>query len=183
MILRIAHNRDSPAICEHGLPLGHGRFGVVGSLAMNIGLDRLEQRCNRGLVENDNVVDVPKRRDHLCTIGLVHNRSTTTLQPSNRLIVIDRDDQSVGLPRGILQVADMPDVEQIEATVCERVRQPLRSIARYALDQRIARQYDTHVGVAILPSYVLARLDTIASLSSAVDTVAVPRFITTSPPA
>ena len=51
VILRIADDGDAPAVAADGLALGHGVDGVVGPLAVHVGLQREQQRRHGRLRE------------------------------------------------------------------------------------------------------------------------------------
>ena len=110
--------------------------------------------------------------------------------------------EPVGLGGGALQVAHVADVQQVEAAVGERDRPPGRAIARDGVDELglpqtddpsagSGRQFDVAVPSSSLRRPflrpVLERRVVIARRrrrpAPARDTVAVPRFITTRPPA
>ena len=86
---------------------------------MHVGLEALEQPRHGRVREDDDVVDAAERGDEL---GAVRRRAAPAgpaLQRRHRLVVVDRDDQAVGLGRRALQVADVADVQQVEAAVGE----------------------------------------------------------------
>ena len=76
----------------------------------------------------DDVVDAAQRGDELGAIGGRHDRPARPLQRRDRRIVVDRDDEAIGFARGRLQVADVADVQQVEAAVGERDRAPGRAV-------------------------------------------------------
>ena len=69
VILGIADDGDAAAVAADGLALGHGVDGVVGPLAVHVGLQREQQRRDRRLGEDDDVVDAAQRGDELGAIG------------------------------------------------------------------------------------------------------------------
>ena len=170
--------------------LGHGVDGVVGALAVHVGQQR-EQRAHGRLGEDDDVVHAAQRRHELGAVGRRQDGPARALQRPHRRVVVDGDDQPVGLRRGALEIADVADVQQVEAAVGERDRAPRRAVARDRVDA--ARRVSESTPSVPAPVRLLRppasfrasprdRSST-ASRSSAAETVAVPRFITTSPPA
>ena len=101
-------------------PFRHGLDGVVGALAVHIGLDRLKHVPDRLATEDHHVVHAPDGRDELRAVERRHDRAAGSLQPVHRGIVIHGHDEAVGLSGGALQVAHVPDVEDVEAAVRER---------------------------------------------------------------
>ena len=120
MILRIADDGDAAAVAAHGLALGHGVDGVVGPLAVHVRPQREQQRRDGRLGKDDDVVDAAQRRDELGAIRRRQDRPARPLQRRRPIVVVDGDDEAVGLARGGLQVADVADVQQVEAAVGER---------------------------------------------------------------
>ncbi len=106
----------------HGLALGHRVRRVVGALAVHVGLEQPEQAVNIRVGEQHDVVHVFDRRHHFRAIGAAQNRAARSLQSLHRLIVVDGDDQPVGLRRGAGQIAHMADVHHVEAPVGKRNR-------------------------------------------------------------
>src|SRR5256885_16040237 len=56
MILGIAENRCAAAVTRDDVALGHGRYGVVGPLAVHVGPERREQRAYVRLGKNDDEI-------------------------------------------------------------------------------------------------------------------------------
>jgi hypothetical protein len=120
MILGVADDRDPAAIRLHNVALGDGLRCVIRPFAVHIRLEREQQRANGRLRKNDDQVDGTQRRYELGPVFGSENRPLLTLQGPHRLIVVDRDDQHIGfLCRG-LEIADVPDVQDVEAAVGER---------------------------------------------------------------
>ena len=120
VILRVADNRDTAAVAFDDVALGDRVERVVGALAVDVRLQRFEQRADGRLGKDDDVVDAAQRRDELGPIGGGQHRPPLPFQRPHRVVVIDRDDQSVCLGGGGLQIADVADVQQVEASVGER---------------------------------------------------------------
>ena len=120
MILRVADDRDAAAVGEHRLALGHGLGRVVGAFAVHVGLQQAQQPVHVGIGKQHDVVDALERRHHLGAIGRAQNRAAGTLQPTHRPIVVDRDDEPIGLRLRIGEIAHVPDVQDIETAVRKR---------------------------------------------------------------
>jgi hypothetical protein len=117
VVLRIAHDGDAAAVGAHGVAFGHGVGGVVGPLAVHVGLEQTEQPVDIRIREHDHVVDALDGRHHLGALGRREDRTPGPLEAGNRRVVVDRHDQAIGLGRRSLEVADVPDVEDVEAPV------------------------------------------------------------------
>ena len=185
MILRIADDGDTAAIGQHGLSLRDGVGRVVGALAMHVGLQQPKQAVYVRIGEQHDVIDVFERRDHLCAIGAAQDRPAGSLQRLYGIIVVDGDDQRVGLGRGTREIPHMTHVQDVETSVGKSNRASLSPFGENGLLEIALVQNPSHQ--VFIPSspfvFRLRRWVCIASRNSSGDTVAVPRFITTRPPA
>src|SRR5262245_9051195 len=166
--LRIADDGDRSARAAHRGSLGNRVRGVVGALGVYVGSDGGGQSVGGVLVEDDHVVDVGQGGQQLHTLDGRDEWSAGALETGYRGIGIHPDEQHVAQAPGGPKIADMADVEQVEASVGEDDSLAIRA---EPLGQR--------GGFARGHGALRAR----AWPSSAGDTVAVPRFITTMPPA
>ena len=120
------------------------------------------------------------------------NRPALAFQRFHRGIVVDGDDEHVGFLRGCLEVTYVADVQQVEAAVRERDRPARGPIGRD--EPRELLEGDDAAAIlcwhvrSLRPQRFRRTLRSgfslrIASRSSRAETVAVPRFMTTRPPA
>jgi hypothetical protein len=174
VVLRIADNRDAAAVGAYDVPLWHRVGRVVGALAVHVWLETLEQVCDRRPREHRHVVDAAQRRDELRACRGRQHRPAGPLERVHRVVVVDRDDEAIALRARALEIADVADVDDVEAAVRERDAPARASIGGHVLGE-LSLGDDRHS-----PG---PRLFITASDSSAELTVAVPRFMTTSPPA
>ena len=103
--------------------------------------------ADRRLGKDHDVVDAAQRGDELRAMLGGQNRPALPLQRLHRGIVVDRDDEQVGLLRGGLEIAHVADVQQVEAAVGERDRAAGRARRRDAVDERVAREDLTHAAL------------------------------------
>ena len=127
MILGIADDGDAASVGENCLALGNGFGGVVGPFAVNVRTQQLEQRRDRRLGKDGHVVHATQRGDQLRAIRGLQNRPARSLRCRHH-IVVDGNDEPIGLRRRSPQIPNVTDMQQIEASVCERDRTPLASI-------------------------------------------------------
>ena len=131
MILRIADDGDAAAVAAHGLALGHGLHGVVGPLAVDVRLQREQQRRRPSARERSR----RNRRRAAAATSSARSLSGRIGRPgpfsprtdASSLIATTSRSASA---RGSLQVADVADVQQIEAAVGEGDRAPGGAIGR-----------------------------------------------------
>ena len=111
---------------------------------MHIGLEQAQQRVDVELRKHDDVVHGPQRADELGPVGGGQDGTPRPLERPHRLVAVDGDDQPVGLRLGTLQVADVADVEHIEAAVGQRDRSPRLPFGRDRIEKRVACQNPRH---------------------------------------
>ena len=98
MILRIADDGGAAAVAAHRLALRHGFHGVVGALAVHVGLAAASSSgVTVGSGKIDDVVDAAQRGDELGAIRGRQDRPAGAFQRAPPTIVVDRDDQAIGL--------------------------------------------------------------------------------------
>ena len=122
MIIRIADVGDAAAVAADHVTLGDRVERVVGAFAVNVRTKRLEQRTNGRLWKDDHVVDEAERGDQFGAVGGSQNGPPLSFQRPDRRVVIDRNNQLVGFLRSSGEVANVADVQQVEAAVRKRHR-------------------------------------------------------------
>ena len=105
---------------------------------MHVGLERGEQRADRRFREDDDVIDAAEGGDELGAIGSRKDGSALPFQRADGVIVVDRDHQHVGFASCGLEIADVADVQQVEAAVGECDRAPRRALLGDASHQLVA---------------------------------------------
>src|SRR5688572_5708243 len=115
----------------------------------------MEQAIDSRVVEDHYVVNATQCPNEFRAGGLIQNRAALPFQPTCRAVGIDRHDQPIGLGARALKVANMADMQQVEAAVGES-HGPTRVAVCFDLSKEILFGHP------------------IASSSSAADTVAVP---------
>ena len=121
--LRIARDGDLGAHRLHRAALGHVLLGVVGALGVDVGAEARDQRVGAVLLEDDHRVHPAHRGDQLRPLRGGHHRAARALQPPHRGVGVEPDHERVAERAGGLEIADVADVEEIEAAVGEH--QPL----------------------------------------------------------
>jgi len=119
VVLRITDDDDPAAVGEHRVTLGHALRRVVGALGVNGGPDRRHERVGRVLVEHDDVVHRAQRREHLRALARRHHGAPRPFQPRHRRVAVDADEEHVAERAGGLEIADVADVQEVEAAVGE----------------------------------------------------------------
>ena len=94
-------------------------WAPVGALHQHVGLDRADQAVRRLLVEDDHAVDAGQRGEEFRALGLGNDGPAGPLVGAHGSVGVDADDQQLARPSRVLQVADVPGVQQVEYTVGE----------------------------------------------------------------
>src|SRR5215813_4194566 len=97
VVLPVPDDRDPAPIRACRVALGNGVQGVVGPLAMDVGLEAQEARHDVGLVEDEDMVDAAERRDDLGALEMREDRASLALEPARRRIRVDPHDEDLGL--------------------------------------------------------------------------------------
>src|SRR6185437_9630881 len=178
MLLGISDNRDANADECRFFALGNCVNGVVGALGVNTGTKVAQKSADVRLVENHDVIHGCKRGNQFGACLRGQNRTAGTFESADTRVGINRDDQEIAFPARALEIADMSRVQNIETAVREHDLLSVGAMLREARLQIGARKnFGTRVHAPAVAS------PRIAASSSARVTVAVPRFITTMPPA
>ncbi len=113
---------------------------VVGPLHQNVGLDQLDQRQGSFLIEQADVVDAFERPQHDRPLGFIVDRPIRSFaETTNAGVGVESDDEQISLISRLLQVADMPPVEDVEAAVGEDNRLSLLTMSTDFFDEDLAR--------------------------------------------
>ncbi len=145
MVLRISGNPDLTAVCEDLFSFGDGFFGVVGSFGVDIGLEDADDVRDVGLLKDDNVIDALEGRDKRDPVLESQNRAARTFEFSDRGVAVEGHDEDVTEFTSRIEVADVPDMQHVEAAV--------RQDDPFILDQRwqLSNVVEFHVRVTRCP--------------------------------
>ena len=69
------------------------------------------------LLEDDDVIDRSQSPEDLGALGGGHERTPAAFEPTHGRVPVQSDEEDVTEPARGFQIADMPDVEQIEAAI------------------------------------------------------------------
>src|SRR5436309_13739752 len=114
MILRIADDGHAPAVRPDDLTLRDRLYGVVRSLAVHVRPERADQPRWALFLKNGHVADTANRGDQFRPLSLTHHRPPLPFDRSDRSVVVDSHDQHVRLACGILQIANVTDMQNVE---------------------------------------------------------------------
>jgi len=181
MIFGVADDDDSAAAGFDFVSLGDAFFGVVGALGMKIGTDFADYCADIFFREDHDGIDVRQRSEDLGALVGWHRWPSLSLQSTHRGIGIDRDDELASEFASGVKIADVANVQYIEAAVGERYAIASGTPGRCEVLEFFARNdfWMTCTQCSRAAAGVLSS----ASSNSCWLTVAVPRFITTMPPA
>ena len=119
MVLGIADDSYADAEASGDSALGDGIGGVVGALGVDVGTQVVEELLDVGLAEKHDVIDSAESGDQRGSGGLWKNWAAGPFQGANAGIGIHGDDQEVAFAARAFEIADVPDVQGVEAAVGE----------------------------------------------------------------
>src|SRR5262249_35867984 len=171
-----------PSVAFHDLSF-RNRFGcVVSAFGVNVRLQLREKRGRGIFLEENGGVDTGERRDDLDPLGLWHDPAGAPLRPPDGVGEIDPDSEPVSLPAGRLEIANVARVKQVEGAVGENDLLSFLALLSGA-DKKLLESEDLFSRHEKPHHARRERSCAIASRSSSGVTVAVPIFMTTTPPA
>src|SRR6185436_2456914 len=176
VILGIAHDDGlDPQLPRHRA-FRDGLHGVVGPLRVDRGPKSAKERLHVRLVECDDPIHAAERGDDLHALVEGNVGALRPLEAARRSVGVESDEEPLAARSGPLQISHVPHVEQVEETVREDESAAERGIP---VELRHELASVSHLGAAHAGSGRGTGCARIAASSSARDTVAVPRFITT----
>lgn len=119
MIFRIADDFHAPSTFENSIALGDGIRGVIRSLRLNVRTDFANDRANVELGKNHDGVDRGEGSDNFSPLLFREHWASFAFKPKYRFIRINRDDEFGAQLLGCIQISNMPNMQQVECTVCE----------------------------------------------------------------
>ena len=75
------------------------------------------QRCL--LTEEDDRINGGKGSEHACAFAFGDDGSAGALEGTDRVVIIDGDDEAIAEAPSLLEQRDVADVEQVKAAICE----------------------------------------------------------------
>lgn len=103
----------------HDVATDDGLVGPIGALHQHVGLQVFYDGVRSLLVEDGHGIDAFERRKNLGTLVFGRNWAVSALVGTNRSVRVDGYDKNIPKRAGLLQIAHMPRMQEIEYTVCE----------------------------------------------------------------
>src|SRR5687767_15870715 len=129
MVLRVADDRDAPAVGQNTLALRYVLECVVCSFRVNVGTNSVDEVVDGRLVEYRNGVYEPKRRNDLRPLTGGHVRAAIPLQSANLFIGIYPHDKEAAEFLCPGKVPDVTRVNEIKAAVRKNNRHAVFAFA------------------------------------------------------
>jgi len=174
MVLGISDDPGLASEPSHHLALGHRLFRIVRALAVDVRPEPLENLRDVVGFEHEHDVDTLERSHELGSLLGGKDGPAGTLSPFGCPIPVHRHHEKVSLFARRAEIANVTDVDEVEVTV--RENDPPSMLPRLLDESFGPGKIDDSSRHGFRPC-------SIAPESSSRDTVAVPRFITTIPPA
>ena len=176
MVFRIAHNFHPAAAGLHNIAFRNGFGRVIGAFRVNVGPDQADQLANVRRIEDEHRVNVLERRQNFCALAFRDARTPVALERARTGVRIHGNQQFPAEAFRGLQIPNVADVQDVKAAVGESDLFTGHSPRPHTLAKLLqSNQFVLRAGQG-QPSIT-------ARSNSARVTVAVPRFITTIPPA
>src|SRR5579883_662660 len=119
VVFGIADDGDANAEAISDGAFGHGFGSVVGALDVDAGTKFLEEPFDVRLGEDDDVIDHAERGNEQRAGVFVEDGAAGTFQPADTGIGVHADHEDVSLLFGAREIADVADVQRVEAAVGE----------------------------------------------------------------
>ena len=117
MIFWIADDHDAPAAGFDFIAFRNAIFCVVGSLGVKVRPNLADDRANVLFRKDDDGIDIRKRGQNFCALIGGHNRPSLSLQTAHRIICVYGDHQLRADRMRRVQIADVPNVKDVETAV------------------------------------------------------------------
>ncbi len=141
---------DAPAALAHEVRSDDVGVAPVTSLHQHIGLDDVDELERRVLIEDRHEVDALERRQHFRALRLREDRSSGTLtEPADGCIAVDTDHETITEASRFAERADMPSMEDIEASVGEDDGSPRPALGGDGVADRRAIENLTHAATVL----------------------------------
>ena len=111
----------------HDVATNDGVVGPIGALHEHVGLQVFYDVVRSLLVEDGHGIDALERRKNLGTLMFGRDWAISALVRTNRSVRVDGYDQDIPERTGLLQIAHVPRMQEIEYTVREDHTTPGRS--------------------------------------------------------
>ena len=117
MVFRITDNGHANAEPCSRSALWNGFRGVVGTFRVDVGPQLFEESFYSGFRKQHYIIHRTKSRDQQCARVFIEDGAARSLQAADAQVIIDANDENVAFPPRAFQIADVADVQSIEATV------------------------------------------------------------------
>ena len=181
VVLGISDDLDSASALGDDVALRHAIGRVVGTFCLDIGAQLSNQGANVFFAEDDDGVHVGEGGQDLGAFFGGHDGTSFAFERTNGVVGIDGNDEASAKIFGSVEITDMAYVQEIKTSIGEC--DPTACAAPFG--DTLAKLIPTQNFCVRCGQWglVAGGAFSIACNSSCCETVAVPRFITTRPPA
>ena len=141
MIFRVTDDADSPAVGVYHVAFGDVLLCVVCAFGVDVGAKRQQEFGDGRLVEDYDVVNCAKGRDRLGSLALRDEGAALAFESVHLLVAVYADDEEVAEVASAFEVADVPDVQEVEAAIGEDDTRAVLARNRHARYQSVAFEY------------------------------------------
>ncbi len=179
MIFGITDNFHPATILANHVSFGNAVGRVVSTFGVDVRTNLADDGAHIGLGKNHYRIHIGQSGEYLGAFLGRHQGTARSLQSPRRIVGIDGHDQTPAQRLRRMQVADMAHVHKIECAVCQD--DPLAGATPFG--NALLQFCTAQDFVSAQWGLVTGTADSSTCSNSLCETVAVPRFITTIPPA
>ena len=141
MILRVADDADAPAVRVYHVAFGDRFLCVVRAFSVDVGPERKQEFADGRLVKDCDVINCAQGRDRLGSLALRDEGAALAFESVHLLVAVYADDEEVAEVASAFEVADVPDVQEVEADIGEDDTRAVLARNRHARYQSVAFEY------------------------------------------
>jgi len=141
MIFRVADDADAPAVGVYHVAFGDVLLCVVCAFGVDVGAKRQKEFGDGRLVEDYDVVNCAQGRDRLGSLALRDEGAALAFESKHLLVAVYADDEEVAEVARAFEVADVPDVQEVEAAIGEDDARAVLARNRHARYKSVAFEY------------------------------------------
>src|SRR5712692_6685615 len=139
VIFGVANHGDANTKTRGDCAFRYALCRVIRAFGVDVGPQLLQERFDVGLGEEHDVVYAAERRNELRARVFIENRPAGPLQVARAGISVHANDQNIAFAARAFEIADVPDVQRIEAAVREDDAPAMALVFREFLTEHISR--------------------------------------------
>ena len=127
MIFRIARDPNFTAVRQNLIAFGYAPLRVIRAFGVDRRAKYIKDPGNVRFIKKNDMINATQRRDQRHAFVFGKNRPASILDRPHRFVAVDRDDEYISQGTCVFEVSQVPDMENVEATVSENDFFPLQT--------------------------------------------------------